>query len=141
MSEPLVIDATTTVPAAELTWTSVRSSGPGGQNVNKVASKVELRFDVARSTVLDDAVKARLWHLAARRLDAERRVVVVSQKTRDRAQNLEDAREKLAALVRLALVPPARRRATRPTRASKQRRLEGKRHQAMKKQMRRRGGD
>jgi len=141
MSEPLVIDGVLTIPGAELSWTSVRASGPGGQNVNKVASKVELRFDAARSAVLPEPVRARLAALAASRLDAEGRIVVTSQLTRDRSRNLADARTKLADLIRAAARPPKRRRPTRPSFASKRVRLEGKRHQAKKKQMRRTNDD
>jgi ribosome-associated protein len=137
MSEPLVIDGVLTIPGAELSWTSVRASGPGGQNVNKVASKVELRFDVAGSVVLPPPVKARLLHLAASRIDADGRLIVTSQLTRDRSRNLDDARAKLAELVRAAARPPKRRRATRPSMAARRVRLEGKRHQAKKKLMRR----
>jgi len=141
MSEPLVIDGVLTIPGAELSWTSVRASGPGGQNVNKVASKVELRFDAARSVVLPEPVRARLLGLAASRLDADGRIIITSQLTRDRSQNLEDARAKLAELVRAASRVPKRRRATRPSLSSKRKRLEGKRHQAKKKLMRRAGED
>jgi ribosome-associated protein len=141
VSEPLVIDGVVTIPGAELSWTSVRASGPGGQNVNKVASKVELRFDVQGSAVLPAPFKARLLALASSRLDAEGRILITSQRTRDRAQNLADARAKLAELVRSASRPPKRRRPTRPTLSSKRVRLEGKRHQAKKKLMRRANDD
>jgi len=126
---------TTEIPEADLTWTAVRASGPGGQNVNKVASKVELRFDLAHTRALNAAAKIRLRQLARTRLDAAGRVVVVSQKTRDQARNLEDARRKLADLVARALVPPTPRRPTRPTRSAHERRLgEKKRRGAHKRQ-------
>lgn len=124
------------LPERELTVRAVRSSGPGGQNVNRVSTKVELSFDLPGSTALDAPVKARLRRLAAGRLDAEGRVLVTSQATRSQAQNLEDARDKLKALVLAALVVPKRRRATKPTRASKERRLDSKRRQSQKKQSR-----
>lgn len=133
MADDLDIDGRLVVPAAELQWTAVRSGGPGGQNVNKVATKVELRFDLPGSTVLPAAVKARLRALCASRLDAEGRLVVTSQATRSQSDNLEDARSKLAALIRRALVPPKRRRPTRPTAGSKERRLGAKRQHAEKK--------
>ena len=107
------------VPAAALSWTAVRSAGPGGQNVNKVASKVELRVDLDRVEGLTEAQRARLAALAASRLDAEGRLLVTSQRTREQPRNLEDARAKVRALVERALVEPRRRRATRPTAASR----------------------
>lgn len=132
----LVVSPTVVIPDAELAWTAARSSGPGGQNVNKVASKVELRFDFAASGALSAPVKARLRALAASRLDAEGRILVTSQLTRDQSRNLEDARQKLAELIRAALVVPKRRRKTQPSRAAKQRRLNEKKRQSEKKQSR-----
>jgi ribosome-associated protein len=133
MSEPLVVSRALTIPADELRWTSVRSSGPGGQNVNKVSSKVELRFDFERSRVLREDTKARLRGLAQGRLDAEGRILVVSQATRDRQRNLEDARAKLAELVTRACVRPKRRRPTRPSRGATENRLSEKRHHSARK--------
>jgi ribosome-associated protein len=126
----LVVDARVTLPESDLTWTAVRASGPGGQNVNKVASKVELRFDLAGTRALDDATKARLRALAGVQLDAEGRVVLTSQATRDQRRNLDDARERLRQLVARALVRPKPRRATKPTRGAKERRLQGKRERS-----------
>jgi ribosome-associated protein len=141
MSDPLVINDHLTLPASELSWTAVRASGPGGQNVNKVASKVELRFDLAGTTVLDAATRARLRTLAGNRLDAEGRLLLVSQVTRDQSRNLEDARARLRELVLRALERPTPRRATKPTRASRARRVADKRHRAATKRDRRPGGD
>jgi ribosome-associated protein len=141
MSRDLPVTARITLLADELQWKAVRASGPGGQNVNKVATKVELRFDLANSHSLDFGVKARLRALAGSRLDADGALVVVSQATRSQEQNLEDARQKLAELVRRALVVPKRRRATRPSRGAVERRLEGKRRQREKKQTRRGRGE
>ncbi len=138
---PLEIDPRVTLPAHELTWTAVRAGGPGGQNVNKVASKVELRFDLAGTRALAPDVKARLRKLAAGRLDAEGRILLTSQRTRDQAKNLADARDKLAELVRRALFVPKARRATKPTRGSQERRLEGKRRDARVKAGRGKTGD
>jgi ribosome-associated protein len=137
MSEPLVIQGAVTIPGAELSWTAVRASGPGGQNVNKVASKVELRYDLPGSRALAPEVKARLRALARSRLDAEGKLLVTSQLTRDQSRNLEDARAKLAALVKTALLPPRKRKATRPSLGAKRRRVEHKRRQGEKKASRR----
>jgi ribosome-associated protein len=141
MSGPLFIDDRITIPEADLTWTATRSSGPGGQNVNKVSSRVELRFDLAGTAALPDPVKARLRVLARGMLDAEGRILIKSERTRDQRRNLEDAREKLRAIVAQALVVPKRRRPTKPSRAAKQRRLTEKRQLASKKAERRRTAD
>jgi ribosome-associated protein len=119
------------VPGSALALKAVRSSGPGGQNVNKVASKVELRVDLARVEGLSPAQRERLEALAEPRRDAEGLLLVTSQRTREQTRNLEDAREKVRALVAKALVEPRRRRATRPTAASRaeRRRLKGARAQ------------
>src|ERR1017187_2743628 len=100
MSEPLVINAQLTIPASDLHWTAVRASGPGGQNVNKVSSKIELRFDLANSKALDGPTRARLRALAGSRLDGQGVLTIISQITRDRPRNLQDARDKLAELIR-----------------------------------------
>src|SRR3954468_6573242 len=120
---------------------ATRSSGPGGQNVNKVASKVELRVLPSEIAGLGPAAAARLRALAGRRLDAAGRIVVVSQKTRDQHRNLADACEKMRDLIARALVPPRPRRPTRPTASAKARRLTGKRQQSERKAGRRRPGD
>lgn len=136
MSKDLPIDEHVTIPAGELSWTASRASGPGGQNVNKVASKIQLRFDLRGTDRLTPEVKARLRHLARTRLDSRGRVVVQSQKTRDQTRNLEDARARLRDLVLRALVRPKPRRKTRPTRASRARRLDTKRRTSTKKELR-----
>jgi len=137
MPTDLHIDGRITIPGEDLSWRSVRASGPGGQHVNKVSTKVELRFDLPGTTVLDGGTKARLRRLAAGRLDAHGHVVITSQATRNRVRNLQDARARLAALVRAALVVPKKRRPTRRTRASERRRLDQKRRRATTKQRRR----
>ncbi len=138
MADPLIVDAKVVIPAADLSYTAARSSGPGGQNVNKVSSKIELRFDLEGTSALQPAAKARLRALAGHRLDADGQVRVVSQKTRDQSRNREDARDKLAELIRSALVAPKPRMATRPSRGAKRRRREDKRRRAGTKQLRRR---
>jgi ribosome-associated protein len=134
--QDLVVRPDLSIPERELVWTAVRSSGPGGQNVNKVSSKVELRFDFEASSVLTQAVKTRLRGLAVHRLDADGRILIVSQITRNQPQNLANARERLAELIARALVVPKKRRPTKPSKAAKRRRVDNKRVQSQKKQSR-----
>jgi ribosome-associated protein len=134
--EPLPIDDRLVIPAQRLSFTAVRASGAGGQNVNKVASKVELYFDLWNCDELSVTVRARLAALCQSRLDATGRVRIVSQATRDQGRNLEDARQKLAELIRKALHVPRARKPTKPSRASKARRVDTKRRDATKKQLR-----
>lgn len=132
--EDLRVTPSLVVPERELMWAAVRASGPGGQNVNKVSSKVELRFDFEASPVLTAALKARLRNLASHRLDGEGRILIVSQVTRNQPQNLNDARTRLAELIKRAMVVPKRRRPTKPSRASKLARVSDKRKNSQKKQ-------
>jgi ribosome-associated protein len=132
----LPINDRITLPAGCLTWAASRASGPGGQNVNKVSSKVELRFDLAGCDVIDFATKERLRALASGMLDSEGRILIVSQKTRDQPKNLDDAREKLKELVLRALVRPKKRRPTRPSHGAVARRLDEKSRASKKKRER-----
>ena len=134
---PLAITPSLSIPGSDLSWEASRSSGPGGQNVNKVASKVELRFNLPGTRALSLEVKERLALLAATRLDADGWILIVSQLTRDQGRNLDDALDKLRQLILRALVRPTPRRPTRPTRASKERRLTAKRQHSERKQGRR----
>ena len=114
------------IPDSELTERFLRAAGPGGQHVNRTESAVELRFDVAHSPSLPEEVRARVLARRDRRLTGEGVLVIQAQRFRDQARNREDARERLAELLRSALHAPKKRLATRPTRASKERRLVGK---------------
>jgi ribosome-associated protein len=139
VSTDLPVTPSLVLPASALSWTAVRSSGPGGQNVNKVSTKVELRFDARAAGVLSEAAQRRLFALPSVRRDAEGRVLLTCDTTRSQSQNLELARARLAELVRQALTVPKRRRATQPTRASRARRLSDKRHASLQKRERSRG--
>ena len=123
----LEISPTLAIPDDELVERFVRSAGPGGQNVNKVATAVELRFDIAQSPSLPEAVRARLLARRDRRLTDEGVLVINAQRFRTQERNREDAKERLAAFVAAGLVAPKPRIATRPSRASKERRLGAKR--------------
>ena len=129
----LEITPTLQIPDDELVERFVRSSGPGGQNVNKVSTAVELRFDVARSPSLPEPVRERLLARRDRRITDEGVVVISAHRFRTQNRNRQDARERLAAIVLAATVVAAKRVATRPTRASKERRLGAKRERAQVK--------
>lgn len=125
------------IPDSDLSLSFVRGSGPGGQNVNKVASAVQLRFDLAGTAALTESVKARLRALAGRRLTDDGAILIIARNHRTQEANRRDAAERLSELIRLALVPPKPRKATKPTRASRERRLESKTRQKQMKGLRR----
>ncbi len=117
---------TIAIDSDELEERFVRSSGSGGQNVNKVSSACELRFDACRSPSLPDEVKERLYRLAGSRLTNDGVIVIFAQRFRDQPLNRQDAQDRLVELIRKATERPKSRRKTRPTKASKERRIEGK---------------
>ena len=136
MADPIEVTAEVTVPASALTFRATRSAGPGGQNVNKVASKVELRVELDRISGLTPEARARLLALCSGRRDREGRLVVTSQRTRDQRRNLEDARDKVRDVVARALIAPRDRRPTRATPGAREQRLARKRRDASVKRQR-----
>lgn len=114
------------IPEADLVFSFVRAAGPGGQNVNKVASAAQLRFDLAGTRALDERVKIRLRSLAGRRLTSEGAILILARNHRTQEANRRAALERLDELIARALIEPRHRIATKPTRASRERRLEGK---------------
>jgi ribosome-associated protein len=124
------------IPDADLEVAFIRSAGPGGQNVNKVASAVQLRFALARNSTLRDDVKTRLRALAGSRATDAGDLLIVSRGSRSQEQNRREAEQRLVELIRRALVAPKKRHATKPTRASRERRLDVKSRSQTKKRLR-----
>jgi ribosome-associated protein len=124
------IDDNLTLDESEISESFIRASGPGGQNVNKVASAVQLRFDVRRSASLPEAVRARLERLSGHRLSQDGVLIITAQRFRSQERNREDARERLIALIRRAAAPPRPRRPTRPSAAARKKRLAAKTRRA-----------
>lgn len=139
--DPITVTDQILVPADALAFKAVRAGGPGGQNVNKVSSKVELRVNLEMISGLHPEALARLRHAVRNQLDAEGWWIVVVARSRDQVRNLEAARARVQQAILTAMVPPVPRRATRPTRASQVRRLEAKRRAGDRKRGRKAGGD
>ena len=139
--QDIVVTSRLTIPGTELSIQFARSGGPGGQNVNKVSSKVDLRWNPATSSALGEDDRAWLLQQLRSRLTADGTLIVTSTKTRDQLQNRDDAASKLALIIRAALHRPKPRRATKPSRAAKRRRVADKRHHAEIKRQRRGADD
>ena len=133
---PLSVTPGVEIPDSDVALSFVRSSGPGGQNVNKVASTVQLRFDLQRSTALAPEVKARLRALSGRRLTSEGAILIIARNHRTQESNRREAEARLTDLIKRALVPPKPRKATKPTRAARERRLEQKTQRRRTKRLR-----
>jgi ribosome-associated protein len=137
MPDPIFVEGGVLVPADALEARAVRASGPGGQNVNKVASKIELKVNLERIRGMDAAARKRLLRIVARRIDSGGRLLVTSQRSRDQYRNLQDARKKVHDWIAQALRPPKKRVRTQPSEASTERRLAAKHHMSTIKQARR----
>jgi ribosome-associated protein len=133
---PLVVSHHIEIPDEQLEWKFIRASGPGGQNVNKVSSAVQLRFLLAQNTGLPGPAQARLRRLAGQRLTEDGSILIAARSERSQEQNRRAALERLAALIREALIEPKIRKKTRPTRSSSERRIESKKRRAGTKRLR-----
>ena len=133
----LMVSRSLRIPENELEERFVRSSGPGGQNVNKVATAVQLRFDVLRSPSLSEEVRDRLLKIEKNRITVDGILIIEARRYRTQERNRQDARERLVKAIRKAVVPPKPRKATRPTRAANLKRLEDKRRRSERKRQRR----
>jgi len=137
----LIVTNRVSIPLSEFGFEYMRSSGPGGQNVNKTSTKVRLRWNVIDSSNIDDGLRQRIQDAYRTRINGEGEFLVTSQRTRDQDTNRADCLEKLAEMIRRVATPPRKRRPTRPTRGSKERRLKNKKQRSRRKEMRRKPGD
>jgi ribosome-associated protein len=137
----LYIAPSLVIDESEIREEFVRASGPGGQHVNKAATAVQLRFNVAHSPALSAEVRARVFQLAGNRINEQGELVIEAKRFRSQEQNRRDARERLAELLRQAAVRPRKRRPTKPGRAARERRLAGKRHRSELKRQRQGGNE
>jgi ribosome-associated protein len=135
---PLIVTPSIVIPDEELEWKFIRSSGPGGQNVNKVSSAVQLRFLLPLNNSLSAAVRNRLRRLAGQKLIDDGSILIQSRSERSQERNRQEALRRLGALIQAALIEPKIRKKTKPTRASKERRIESKKRRGSTK--RERGG-
>lgn len=138
--DQLVVNDRVSIPLSEFDFEYMRSSGPGGQNVNKTSTKVRLRWSVVDSPSIDGGLRQRIQETYRTRITGEGEFLVTSQRTRDQEANRADCLEKLAEMIRQVAVPPRKRRPTRPTRGSKERRLKNKKQRSRRKEMRRKPG-
>ncbi len=133
MPDSIFVEGGVLVPGDALEVRAVRASGPGGQNVNKVSTKVEIHVDLDRIQGMGVESRQRLHHLVAKRLDSNGRLLVTSQRTRDQQRNLDDARRKVHDWIAQALIKPKKRVPTQPRPVSRERRLEEKKHHSVRK--------
>ncbi len=131
---PLVITPEIAIPDEEFEWKFIRASGPGGQNVNKVSSAVQLRFLLPQNTSLPVAVRNRLRRIAGRKINDDGTILISARSERSQEQNRREALQRLAELVNAAMIPPKVRKKTRPTRASQERRIDSKKRRGSTKQ-------
>ncbi len=141
MSDDIIINDLVTIPASELQYTASRSSGPGGQHVNKTDSRIQIRWNVPATTAMPDFLKQRVMKVLASRLTEDGDLLLAGDSNRSQRRNKDDVTQRLAALVRDALIPPKPRRRTKPTKASRQKRLDEKRRRSDVKKQRRKKYD
>ena len=139
--DQLIVTDSVSIPLSEFDYEYMRSSGPGGQNVNKTSTKVRLRWNVGDAPSIDEGLLQRIQENYRSRITGDGEFLVTSQRTRDRETNRADCLEKLAEMIRQVATPPRKRRPTRPTRGSKERRLQSKKKRSRQKEMRRPPGD